>query len=132
MKHLLLCFLLVTASFAAQGPAQLDAPRLVSISALPVYADDGAMESLNVTAKFTVLHLQPDGKTKKRHVITVTFDLIEAGSQNVAVGTPPVVYDFDELAAGLVAACVKRFFQDHPPPLPVRKALRVQPQLNSP
>lgn len=128
---IVVCALIGAVVFAAQ-PAQLDEPKLVSISALLVYGADGKLTSLPVVANYSVPFAEPDGKTVSSVIRPVTFDLIREGKESVDVyydaTKQTVVVNLEEIAADLVAACRKKYsviyVRDHPDPLPVRKALR--------
>lgn len=127
---LLLCALLATVS-AAQGPAMLDAPRLVSINAVPLFAADGVtLVSFHVTTTWSVLEAQPSGKSELTLKV-VQFDLVRQKMQRVTLNGQ--TFELGDLPDDLIGVSLIEFQKAFPSPLPVeRKALRAKQAPNTP
>ncbi len=120
MKYLLALLLAVTLH-AAQGPAVLDKPQLIQFSATPLYDDAGKLLSLQVTAKFKVVMLMPDGKERRPHIRSIEFDLKQGGSVTIE----GQIVEFVDFAGDILAITQAVWDQQNPGPLPTRrKALR--------
>lgn len=117
---------LVSSTSAAQGPTVLDKPQLVAFIATPLYDGNGVLTSLQVTAKFKVMMLMPDGKASRPHIRSVEFDLVQQGTQSVILGNELV--DYSDIGADIIGVSEFVWRLNHPDRLPVRrKALRQQP-----
>lgn len=124
---------------AAQEKALLDAPRLVSFNAIPLYDDDGSLLQLSITFTFRVNMLLPDGQKTRPHIRTEKADFVLQKGQLVVIGDQLV--EFGDLGEDILAVADFVWKLNNPLPLPTvspaplerrkkpkieRKALRIQ------
>lgn len=117
--------IILTAVFlsGSDRPALLDRPQIIHMAATPLYDTTGKMVSLNVTAKFRVLELQPDGVTQEPRVMSVETDLVRQEHQTIIAGDH--VIPFSEIKSDFIALADHMWRLHHPEPLPqLRRALR--------
>ncbi len=109
---------------ASNRQAILSNPQMQSMTAVPLFGDDGKLQSLHVTAQYLVLSLHPDGKTKQKHLTSVDIDVVVQAKQQVIVSDEIVT--LGDLGDDLMTLADAIWFQRFPPPLPVprRRALR--------
>jgi hypothetical protein len=115
---------LTSSTNAAQGPALIEKPQIIGMTATPLYDDAGNLTSLNISAKFKILELQPDGRTQVPRIVNCETDLVRQEHQNIQIGN--VMVPFSEIKADFVGLAEYLYRIHFPAPLPQnrRRALR--------
>ncbi len=106
------------------GSVVVAKPRMQSLTATPLFDDTGKLQSMQVTVKYLVDALQPDGVTRKKHLYSVDIDLVLQSNQRVIVGDEILV--MGSLSDDLLTLADAIWIQRFPPPLPTlrNKSLR--------
>lgn len=121
--------------WAAQEKAVVEKPQLLSFTATPLYDSDGELLSFQVTAKFKVIMIMPDGKKQRPHIRNIEFDLVQNAGQSVIINhtTNKEIVELADFGTDLLGVADFMWELNNPGPLPTnpvpvtrRKTLREQ------
>ncbi len=99
-------------------------PQLQSLTATPLFDDDGKLKSMKVSAVYLVETLNPDGVTRTKDLRHIDVDLVTEGKQRVIVGRE--ILEMDDFKDDLLTMADGIWLHRFPAQLPTprRKDLR--------
>lgn len=117
VRFLGLTLLMFASAFAAQGPALIDAPRIMVITIIPTHDAQGNVTSIVVTTTVSVLEAAPSGSVERQ---LRSFDINLTATAGKEVGTGRSKTNHGDIGKDVLLMVTQeaaaRFIP--PPPLP--------------